>query len=145
MAMPAIRSICPATGPTAGGDVVRITGSGFAAQIAVLFDDVEAEVLSVRDEGGISVVDVHTPAHAEAVVDVTLRNLDGAGTPVPGEEVVLPGAYRFLRPRIVHESDLTRLVRGLLRELKQQIIANVSMTRIGRLCGNHSNRTEHAL
>jgi len=128
MTVPAISSVNPVTGPTAGGDVMRITGSGFATQVDVLFDDVEAEVLSVRDEGGISVADVHTPAHPEAVVDLTLCNLDDAGVSVPGEEVVLPGAYRFLRPRIVSESDLTRLVRGLLREIKQQIIANVSMT-----------------
>ena len=128
MTVPAISSVNPVTGPTAGGDVVRITGAGFAAQIALLFDDVEAEVLSVRDEGGISIADVRTPAHPDAVADLTIRNLDDAGAPVPGEEVVLPGAYRFLRPRIVSESDLTRLVRGLLRELKQQIIANISMT-----------------
>ena len=69
----------------------------------------------------------HAASH-RGTVDVTLRNLDAGGAPVPGEEVVLPGAYRFLRPRIVHESDLTRLVRGLLRELKRQVIANVSMT-----------------
>ncbi len=95
MAVPAIGSVNPVTGPTAGVDVVRITDSGFAAQIAVLIDDSAVEVLSVRDEGGIFVADVRTPAHVEAVVDVTtLRNLGDAGAPVPGEEVVLSGAYR---------------------------------------------------
>ena len=128
MAVPVISSISPTTGPTSGGDLVRITGSGFAARVEVLFGEAVAEVLSVREEAGVSLADVRTPPHTEESVDVTLRNLDAGGAPVPGEEVVLPGAYRFLRPRIVHESDLTRLVRGLLRELKQQLIANTSMT-----------------
>jgi len=59
---------------------------------------------------------------------ITLSSLDAAGNPVPGEEASLQDAYRYLRPRIVREADLTRLVRGLLRELKKQIIANASMT-----------------
>ena len=128
MAVPTLTGVSPATGPTAGGDVVRLTGTGFAPHVAVLFGDIPAEVLSVRDEAGVSLADVRTPAHAEAVVDVTVRNLDAAGVPVPGEEATLADGYRFHRPRIVTESDLTRLVRTLLRELKRQVIANVSMT-----------------
>ena len=128
MAVPTLTGVSPATGPTGGGDVVRLTGTGFALQIAVLFGDVPGEVLSVRDEAGVSLADVRTPAHADAPVDVTLRNLDATGIPVPGEEATLVGGYRFLRPRIVAESDLTRLVRALLRELKRQVLANVSMT-----------------
>ncbi len=128
MAIPVISGISPQTGPASGGDLVRISGSGFAAQVEVLFGDAPGEVISVRAEAGVSLADVRTPGHADATVDITLRNLDAGGNPVPGEEVVLLGAYRFLRPRIVQEADLTRLVRGLLRELKQQLIANASMT-----------------
>jgi len=128
MAVPTLTGVSPSTGPTAGGDVVRLTGTGFAAQVAVLFSDVPGEVLSVRDEAGVSLADVRTPAHADAVVDVTVRNLDADDLAVPGEEATLADAYRFQRPRIVAESDLTRLVRTLLRELKRQVLANVSMT-----------------
>jgi len=128
MAVPSLTGISPATGPTGGGDVVRLTGTGFAPEVAVLFGDAPAEVLSVREEAGVSLADARTPAHADGVVDVTIRNLDVGGASVPGEEATLAGAYRFLRPRIVAESDLTRLVRTLLRELKRQVIANVSMT-----------------
>ena len=128
MAVPTLTGIAPSSGPTAGGDVVRLTGTGFAPQVAVLFGEVAAQVLGVRDEAGVSVVDVRTPAHDEALVDVVLRNLDAEGQPVPGEDDALAGAYRFLRPRIVREADLTRLVRTLLRELKRQVLANVSMT-----------------
>ena len=128
MAVPSLTGISPATGPTGGGDVVRLTGTGFAPEVAVLFGDAPAEVLSVREEAGVSLADARTPAHADGVVDVTIRNLDVDGASVPGGEATLAGAYRFLRPRIVAESDLTRLVRTLLRELKRQVIANVSMT-----------------
>lgn len=128
MAVPTLTGISPATGPSGGGDVVRLTGTAFVPQVAVHFGDAPAEVLSVREEAGVSLADVRTPTHADAVVDVTLRNLDPAGVPVPGEETTLAGAYRFLLPRIVAESDLTRLVRALLRELKRQVLANVSMT-----------------
>ena len=128
MAVPTLTAITPTSGPTSGGDLVRLTGTGFAAQVAVTFAGVPAAVLAVRAEVGTFVADVRTPAHAEAVVDVTLRNLDAFGAPVPGEEAALASAYRFLRPRIVKEADLTRIVRALLRELKRQVIANVSMT-----------------
>ena len=128
MAVPTLTGISPATGPTGGGDVVRLTGTGFAPEVAVLFGDAPAEVLSVREEAGVSLADARTPAHADGVVDVTIRNLDVGGASVPGEEATLAGPYRFLRPRIVAESDLTRLVRTLLRELKRQVLANVSMT-----------------
>lgn len=128
MAIPVLTGITPATGPTSGGDVARVTGTGFAPALAVLFGGVPAEVLAVREEASQSIAVVRTRAHAEGVVDVLARNLDAGGTPVPGEEAVLAGAYRFLRPRIVAESDLTRLVRALLHELKRQVVENTSMT-----------------
>jgi len=128
MAIPTLTSLSPTTGPTAGGDLVRLTGTGFASQVAVLFGNAPAELLSVREEGGASIVDLRTPAHADGTVDVTLRNLGADGKLILGEEAMLAGAYRFLRPRIVQESDLTRLIRVLLRELKRQLLENVSLT-----------------
>jgi len=125
--VPTLNEITPSSGPTAGGDIVRLVGTGFAPRVEVLFGDAAAEVLSVREEAGVAIVDVRTPPHPEALVDVTLQNLDAPG-PVPGERTTLAEAYRFLRPRIVQEATLTRLVRGLLRELKRQVLANVSMT-----------------
>lgn len=53
-------------------------------------------------------------------------NLDPSGVPIPGEHAALALAYRFERPAIVREADLTRVVRQLLRELKRQVVANVS-------------------
>ena len=128
MAIPVISGISPSTGPTAGGDLARITGVNFADRIEVLFGDAEATVVGVRDEAGSSIADLRTPSRVAGTVDIVVRNLDATGIPVPGEEAVLPGAYRFLTPQIIQEADITRLVRGLLRELKKQIVANTSMT-----------------
>ncbi len=128
MAVPSLMSVSPPSGPTSGGDVVRLEGTGFALRVGVLFGGAPAQLLAVREDEGRSIADVRTPSHAEGAVDVVLRNLDGDGAPIPGEEATLADAYRYLRPRIVRESDLTRLVRKLLRELKRQVIANVSMT-----------------
>ncbi len=69
---------------------------------------------------------MRTPSHDSGVVDVAVFNLDHVGTPLPGERSVLPAAYRYERSSIVREADLTRVVRQLLRELKRQVVANVS-------------------
>lgn len=128
MPVPEITSIKPERGPTSGGDIVRITGTGMADAVSVLFDDQPANVLSARQEAGPWLIDVRTPPHSDGVVDITLHNLDEYGQPTPGEQVIQPRAYRYQRPRIVHESDLTRLVRTLLHKLKRQIIENTSIT-----------------
>lgn len=107
---------------------MRLVGTDLADRVRVLFGGVRAEVLSVRDEAGLRVVDLRTPIHAVGVVDVELSNLDAAGDPVPGESVVLAGGYRFSRPTVAREADLTRVIRQLLRELKRQVLGNVSAT-----------------
>lgn len=128
MMVPSLTSVQPASGPTSGGDLLRLAGTGFAPRVQVRLGGLVAEVLSVRSEAGTSLADVKTPAYEQAVVDVELHNLDGNGNPVPGEAATLSGAYRFLRPRVAREADLTRLIRTLLRELKKQLITNVSTT-----------------
>ncbi len=128
MALPTLTGVQPASGPTSGGDILRLTGLGFAPRVQVRLGGHKAEVLSVRNEAGASIADVRTPAHEPEVVAVELHNLDSSGAPVPGETAALPGAYRFLRPRVAREADVTRLIRTLLRELKKQVLANVSTT-----------------
>jgi len=118
----------PVAGPSSGGDLVRLVGTDLADRVRVLFGGVPAEVLSVRGEAGLCVVDLRTPIHAVGVVDVELWNLDATGDPIPGETVVIAGAYRFARPTVAGEADLTRVIRQLLRELKRQVLANVSAT-----------------
>jgi len=128
MAVPTITSVTPSAGPAAGGDLVRVTGTDFAAAVEVLFDGVLATVESLRDEAGVSIADVRTPAHADGTVDVTVRNLDASGVPVPGEEATLAAAYRFLRARIAEESNLTRIVRELLQRLRREVLDATSIS-----------------
>lgn len=125
MAIPVIISLSPSSGPAGGGDLVRLRGTGFAARIQVQFGTAFGTLASVRESAGESFADVRSPPHAPELTDLTLRNLDDDGLPIPGEEVVLASAYRFLRAPIVREADLTRVVRALLRELKRQVIDNV--------------------
>lgn len=128
MGLPTISALAPTSGPAAGGDLVRITGADFAEQVEVLFGAVPTTVVSVREETGASIADVRTPPHEDETVDVTVRNLDGTGTPVPGEEATIAAAYRFLRSQLTQESDLTRLVRTLLRKLKSEVLEATSLS-----------------
>ena len=128
MAVPTLTGISPSEGPASGGDIVRLTGAGFAEQVAVSFGGQPAGIVALHGDGSSCQADVRTPAHDEGFVDVVLQNLDAEGNPVLGEEATLPSAYRYLRPRIVTESVLTRLVRTLLRKIRREIIENVSMT-----------------
>ncbi|MFH0902225.1 MAG: IPT/TIG domain-containing protein [Pseudomonadota bacterium] len=143
MTKPVILDLSPSSGPSSGGDVVWLRGTGFAENVAVLIGGVAAEVLrrfQIRtnhgDEDGQDSADgsdgqlclaARTPRHAPGTADLVLRNVDGNGVSIPGEETSLPAAYQFARPPIAGEADLTRLVRALLRELKRQVIENVSM------------------
>ena len=128
MAIPTLASVTPSAGPASGGDLVRLVGTGFAPKVAVRFGERAATIVAVRDEAGVSLVDVRTPAHEAGVIDVELQNVDANDVPVASESVLLAGAYRFARATVAREADLTRIVRQLLRELKRQVLANVSAT-----------------
>jgi hypothetical protein len=128
MAVPEIQSIQPAHGPTSGGDVVLLRATHLASRVRVSFGSVRAQVLVQHEELGAFSVQVRTPAHPEGVVDIRLENRDAAGHAIPGEVAVLLAAYRYRRPVLVPEATLTRLVRQLLRELKSQVLENVSLS-----------------
>jgi hypothetical protein len=126
MSVPSADGVTPAKGPSGGGDLVSIEGRGVGGRPHVLFGGQPAEVVAVRRVGAVSIVELRTPAHEPGLVAVELLNLDPDGQPIPGERVVLPLAYQYERPAIVREADLTRVIRKLLRELKRQVVANVS-------------------
>ena len=128
VAVPTLASLAPTAGPASGGDLVRLFGASFAPRLMVRFGERPAVVLGSREDAGRSIADVRAPAHDSVLVDVVVQNLDEDHLPIPGELAVLAGAYRFLRPAVARESDLTRAVRQLLRELKRQVLANVSAT-----------------
>ncbi len=69
---PNISSISPSSGPTAGGQSVTISGSGFVSGATVMFGGASATV--VPDCCSLQVT---TPAHAAGQVDVQVTNPDG--------------------------------------------------------------------
>ena len=79
-----LRSLDPQSGPTVGGDFLRLFGSGFQSGAMVLLDGHAAQVVKVTS----TVIDVRTPEHAAATVAVVVTNPDGATT-------ALAGSYTF--------------------------------------------------
>ena len=70
---PAITSVLPAEGSTAGGTSVTIVGSGFSEGVSVRFDGVAASVVSWSTD----MITVLTPAHDAGAVSVLVMNADG--------------------------------------------------------------------
>ena len=112
MALPTLSSVQPAAGPSSGGDLVRLVGTDLADRVRVLFGGERAEVLSVRDETGLRVVDLRTPIHAVGVVDVELSNLDAAGDPIPE-------LRSYIRRKIEMARDFPRESRLFANEMLQ--------------------------
>ncbi|OAI42772.1 hypothetical protein AYO38_02925 [bacterium SCGC AG-212-C10] len=72
---PVVTSVTPNNGPTSGGTVVTIIGSGFTGVTAVMFSDAPAANYTLISDAQIVAT---TPAHFAAVTDV--RVTTGAGT-----------------------------------------------------------------
>ena len=73
-AAPAITSFAPTSGPTVGGNVVVINGTGFQSNATVKFGTVDA--LGVNVDGDTRIT-VFAPAQAAGAVNITVRNPDG--------------------------------------------------------------------
>ncbi|MBL4848899.1 MAG: IPT/TIG domain-containing protein [Planctomycetes bacterium] len=65
-AAPVPTSVDPNLGPAAGGTIHTVHGGGFTAPLAVFFDGIEAEVLTVTADQ----ISIRLPAHAPGPVDV---------------------------------------------------------------------------
>lgn len=127
----------PVSGPT--GDVV---GSGLVRSevqqtVSVTFGGAAALSVEVVRSNLLRVVTPETPLdgtsaenYGEGDVDVVVTNLDDSGDPIPGQSATLADGYRYVRPRlgVETESDFTRLVRGVVRQLKRQIVPEVVLT-----------------
>ncbi|MBX5480258.1 MAG: IPT/TIG domain-containing protein [Myxococcaceae bacterium] len=74
VAAPAVSTLSPHIGASAGGTQVTITGTGFVDGLTVSFDGVEATSVTVLNSQTLTAV---TPAHPEGWVSVTVSNPDG--------------------------------------------------------------------
>jgi hypothetical protein len=87
----ALTTVAPPSGPTGGGTLVTLTGSGFTAPLEVLFGDDPASDIVVT---AADTATARAPAHVAGVVDVVL--IDDFG-----QVATLPAAYRFIPPPVL--------------------------------------------
>jgi plastocyanin len=73
-AAPTITSFTPTSGPTVGGNVVVITGTGFQSNATVKFGT--ADALGVNVDGTTRIT-AFAPAQGAGAVNITVRNPDG--------------------------------------------------------------------
>lgn len=83
---PTVTMAAPGTGDVAGGTVVRITGSGFAASTTVSFGGTAATNVALVSS---SELDAVTPAHMPGAVDV--------GVSTDGATATLTGGFTYTR------------------------------------------------
>jgi hypothetical protein len=84
-----VSEVTPNSGPTGGGTIVTISGSGFAAGAAVSFGGAAATSVNVAGSTSITAI---TPAHAAGAVNVVVTNPDNqSGTLTGGYTYTAPG------------------------------------------------------
>jgi hypothetical protein len=140
MPTPTLSNISPATGPAGGRTLVELRGSGFRlppAPPATGFAPAPGPTVAVEVAGRLA-TDVRvlaegrltclTPAGSESAATVVVRNVDDSGAAIPGEEAALATGFTYALGLLTPESDLARLVRTLIRELKRQVLENVVLT-----------------
>lgn len=81
---PAVTSVSPASGPTAGGNPAWVFGSGFSKDLAIQIGGASATVTEIK---GTTQARVLIPAGAAGKADVTATTSSGQG--------VLPGGYVY--------------------------------------------------
>jgi IPT/TIG domain len=79
---PAVDSISPTIGPTAGGTVVTLTGCGFVGATAVKFGATNATTFTVDSDTQITAT---SPAHSAGTVDVSVTNAAGSSPSQAGD------------------------------------------------------------
>ncbi|MCU1454773.1 MAG: hypothetical protein JWN46_2919 [Acidimicrobiales bacterium] len=119
IALPAVTSISPTSGPAAGGTVVHITGSGFTPTSLVAFG---ARPAAAQTYVSATKVDAVAPAGA-GLLDVTVSNRVGNSPPVPADrfssrsttehEALVIAAYHDFLGRAPTTTELTTRVAEL--------------------------------
>jgi hypothetical protein len=82
--VPVVSDVSPATGFTAGGTAVTVTGSGFTGATAVDFSGTPAVIDSVTGDTSISVT--APVASSAGTVDVTVRGPEGESSVSPADQ-----------------------------------------------------------
>jgi hypothetical protein len=100
--------------------------------VEVLFDGVAAESVSVANSALLYVVAPVSPlsdaktGSGAGPVSVTVRNIDSNGDVISGETVTAADAFEYIDVKLTDESELARVIRSLIRAMRQQILPNVT-------------------
>ncbi|MCK9580036.1 MAG: IPT/TIG domain-containing protein [Methanoregula sp.] len=104
--IPGITLISPNEGPTHGGTVVTITGSGFTGATGVLFDTRPGTSLAVLSD---TLITITTPFHTNGTVDVTVTTPGGTSIPSVASRfaffIVVPVPTTIPTPDITNGGD----------------------------------------
>lgn len=112
---------------------MRLTGTNFRVPATAGLTTVEikfgTKVATNVRIWSVTSLSCLTPIHDAGTVSVTVTNLDDDGDAIAGETVTLANAFTFFLPKLTveYESDLSRCVKTLVRELKRQVLSNVSI------------------
>lgn len=150
MAVPTISAITPTVGHSGGKTLVQIDGTGFALpppaaptgkttapppSVTVTIGGRAATNVAVVSSGLIycltpkgALLADETESLDTSPQNVVVQNNDVLGAPIPGESATLAAAYTYEQPNLNTESDLARTVRAFIRELKLQVLNNVSFS-----------------
>ena len=108
--------------------VVRHTPDGRALSSTITRPAIEVAVDSATHLVCLTPVGDHGENAAALAADVIVTNLDLAGVAVPGESATKLAAYSYHLPSLAAESDLARVCRALLQELKRQVCEETMLT-----------------
>lgn len=143
---PTVTKVRPNKIPTGGRKLVVVEGSGFqltkapsssgpapkpVASMRAFFGAEEAVDVRVLTTGLLHLV---APSHMAGTVPLTLRNVDAWGNTLAdgAEQVVVPNAITYELPNLARlpsqESVLARITRLIMRELKKQVLPNVTLS-----------------
>ncbi len=112
MALPAITSISPSSGPTGGGTAVTIQGSGFTGATAVLFGGASATGIAV--EGDTVIVATSPPGNATVNISVT--------TPSGSSAIVPASQFSYSAPAASSGSGSVYVDPGLTSQLVSNLV-----------------------
>jgi hypothetical protein len=94
---PTVTAVSPDEGPTAGGQTVTLTGTGFRAGMQVSFGGVPATGLNIVSATQATVV---TPAHAAGDVNVSVMTPGGSDTLTDGYTYVVAPTVTAMTPDV---------------------------------------------
>ena len=116
VAVPTITEVSPATGSTAGGTTVTLTGERLFAPLAVTFGGIAVKQFHSIDDTQIEVI---TPSHTAGTVDILVTTAEGSA--------YLPGGFAYAGGSKIVQADVNG--DGGVDALDVQLVVNAVLER----------------